>query len=185
MALGVICWRLRRTNHAGHFEHGASLDGRAICCKTSPLFHTQQQQGANSNPMNAATVTTDGRSDMPYFPLGGIDFSNLEHLNLVSGYPTIPSSSGRHRHHNNSNNQRRLLLQRTGTTSRRSCLWLLAHSQIFSQGSPTVPEVGSSLPLVDGDNGSSGQRVGDPWQSFMSDSGFETADELMRNWQVY
>ncbi len=59
-----------------------------------PSFPTQQQQGANSNPMNAATVTTDGRSDMPYFPLGGIDFSNLEHLNLVSGYPTIPSSSG-------------------------------------------------------------------------------------------
>ncbi|KLO09689.1 hypothetical protein SCHPADRAFT_555343 [Schizopora paradoxa] len=136
-----------------------------------------QPTQTQSNPMNAANAQ-NGRPEVPYFPFGGIDFSNVDHLNLISGFSSS-SLAGQ------STSQG---VSASGAPSANNNSYLpMDPSQFseFTQGSASLPEIGSSLPLIDGDTGPSDQRVGDTWQSFVSESGFQTADELMRSWQVY
>lgn len=135
---------------------------------------TQTAQ-SQSNPMNAANAQ-NGRSETPYFPFGGIDFSNVEHLNLISGFSPLPEQTTSQR------------VTTSGMPSSNDASFLSVDPGQFSdftQVPASLPEVGTSLPLIDGDTGPSDQRVGDSWQSFVSESGFQTADELMRSWQVY
>ncbi len=93
-------------------------------------------------------------------PWAGIDFSNLEHLNLVSGYPTVPRRPDRSSSSQQQQQPTAVAPPANGNGLTSFLSMAPGSFPDFPQGSPTVPEVGSSLPLVDGDNGSSGSAGG-------------------------
>lgn len=144
---------------------------------TSTSSHTNQ---GGPTPMNGAN-DANGRTETSYLPVDGIDSRNLVTSNLTSGFSSATSSSTP-----GSSASQQAPASSSPPINDTPFLPMEPYQYSdFMQRSASLPDVGSSLPLIDADHGLSSMQTDDPWQSFMSDSGFQTVDELMRSWQVY
>ncbi|KLO09671.1 hypothetical protein SCHPADRAFT_907557 [Schizopora paradoxa] len=148
----------------------------------TPEIPVESIPTGNANLYNEAWRDTHASNIGPdanvlYFP--GLDCSIQEHPNVTYGLSPATSSFARGS----------FVSQQTPQIDAPpvdDATFLPTDPTFFSDFlQSSAPEVGSSLPIIDFDMEHGGQQTDDSWQSFMSDSGLETVDELMRNWQAY
>lgn len=126
--------------------------------------------GPSTTP-NQAYQATDALPDVETQYFSGFDFSKQEPPNVISNPPDTNSST-----------DTLLSLQIPGDET--PLLNDSSFPPIDSDFFPDFLQSSASFPPTDVDMGYDGQQSDDIWQSFMSDSGLKTVDELMRSWQV-